>query len=96
MKAFALLATARYLKQAARLPAAVRRQLAARHGQLAENPRHPSLRTHPVEGALGDLGGKVFEAYVSEKYRLTWEYGPGQGELTLRNVDNHDACLGDP
>ncbi|MBI2363130.1 MAG: hypothetical protein HYV15_07080 [Elusimicrobia bacterium] len=96
MKAFALLATARYLKQAAGLPAAVRRQLAARHEQLAENPRHPSLRTHPVEGAVGDHGGKVFEAYVSEKYRLTWEYGPVKGELTLRNVDNHDECLGDP
>lgn len=93
---FALLATERYRSQAARLPAPVRRQLAARHIQLAQNPRHPSLQTHPVEGAVGDHGGKVFEAYVTEKYRLTWEYGPGKGDITLRNVDNHDECLQDP
>ncbi|MBI3296572.1 MAG: hypothetical protein HYZ75_00295 [Elusimicrobia bacterium] len=63
---------------------------------MAANPRHPSLRTHPVEGAVGDFGTKVFEAYVSEKYRLTWEYGPKKGDITLRNVDNHDDCLASP
>ncbi len=60
---------------------------------LAENPRHPSLKTHKVHKAVGDFGGDVFEAYITQKYRLTWEYGPHQGAITLRNVDNHDECL---
>lgn len=93
---FVLRVTPHYERQAARLPPAVRKQLAARHTQLAAGPRQPSLRTHSVEGTVGDFGGKVFEAYVSEKVRLTWEYGPGKGEITLRNVDNHDDCLTEP
>lgn len=60
---------------------------------LSENPRHPSLKTHKVEKAIGEFGGDVFEAYVTQKYRLTWEYGPQQGMISLRNIDNHDECL---
>ena len=60
---------------------------------LSENPRHPSLKTHKVHNAVGDFGGDVFEAYVTMKYRITWEYGPVQGKITLRNIDNHDECL---
>ena len=60
---------------------------------LATNPRHPSLKTHKVDKAFGDFGGDVFEVYVTMKYRLTWEYGPDQGMITLRNIDNHDECL---
>ncbi len=60
---------------------------------LSENPRHPSLKTHKVEKTVGDFSGDVFEAYVTKKYRLTWEYGPDQGMITLRNIDNHDECL---
>lgn len=63
---------------------------------LSLNPRHPSLKTHKVLGCVGDFGGDIFEAYVTKKYRLTWEYGPNQGEITLRNVDNHDECLDNP
>ena len=63
---------------------------------LSENPRHPSLKTHKVQKAIGDFGGDVFEAYVTQKYRLTWEYGPDQGMITLRNIDNHDECLEKP
>ena len=63
---------------------------------LATQPRHPSLNTHKVNQAHGDFGGDVFEAYVTMKYRLTWEYGPDQGMITLRNIDNHDERLSDP
>ena len=63
---------------------------------LAENPRHPALHTHKVKDAVGEFGGDVFEAYVTMKYRMTWEYGPDQGVITLRNIDNHDECLENP
>jgi mRNA-degrading endonuclease YafQ of YafQ-DinJ toxin-antitoxin module len=60
---------------------------------LSKNPKHPSLKTHKVYHAVGNFGGDVFEAYVTMKCRLTWEYGPEQGMITLRNIDNHDQCL---
>ena len=90
---YRLAATERFLRQAGRLPNQVLNQLKARLELLQGNPRHPSLQTHEVHRAKGDLGNKVFELYVTDKHRATWEYGPGKGEIVLRNVDNHDDCL---
>jgi len=51
--------------------------------RLGENPRHPSLRTHRVQGVKG-----VFEAYVDMANRVTFEWdGPA---IRLRNNCNHD------
>lgn len=93
---FTLITTERFESQAVVLPAEVYRQLAIRFKFLETNPRHPSLNTHEVKHARGDFGGKIFESYVTIKYRLTWEYGLTPGEIVLRNVDNHDACLKRP
>jgi hypothetical protein len=54
---------------------------------LGENPRHPSLQTHPVQGTSDP---KVFEAYVDMKNRVTWHWGEG-GTIVLRNHCNHDV-----
>lgn len=94
--AFKLRWTNRFTDQAAKLPEKVLDQLGKRLEQLQAEPKYPSLGTHQVEGAVGNFGGKVFELYVNMKYRATWEYGPKKGEITLRNVDNHDACLKKP
>lgn len=93
---FTLVTTERFEAQAARLPAAIVKQLAAKLEFLESNPRHPSLQTHAIKHAMGDFGGPIFEAYLNDKYRLTWEYGPQKNEITLRNVDNHDDCLKRP
>lgn len=93
---FRLVASERFLARVASLPEAVLAQWATRSEYLASNPRHPSLKTHEVVGAVGYFGGKIFEAYVTDKYRLTWEYGPKRGEIFLRNIDNHDECLRKP
>jgi len=56
---------------------------------LDSNFRHPGLRSHPVQGHEN-----VCEAYVDDKYRMTFER---KGNLLiLRNVDNHDECLRNP
>lgn len=93
---FTLITTEHFEEQAEKLPETVYKQLKTKCAYLAENPRHPSLQTHEVKGTAGNYGGKIFEAYVSEKYRLTWEYGSARGEIVLRNVDNHDECLKNP
>lgn len=78
------------------LPVSIREAVKKTLGFLAEDPRHPSLKTHKVQKAVGDFGGDVFEAYVTKKYRMTWEYGPDQGMIAVRNIDNHDDCLKKP
>jgi hypothetical protein len=93
---FKLRLTKRFTDQAAKLPDKVLDQLEKRLEQLQAEPKYPSLGTHPVEGAVGDFGDKVFELYVNMKYRATWEYGPKKGEITLRNIDNHNDCLKKP
>lgn len=57
---------------------------------LAENPRHPSLKSKPIEGAKG-----IYEARVDQKYRLTYERLPGN-VLRIRVVGKHDEALKNP
>lgn len=93
---FTLVIPLPFEKRVRDLPAEIREAVAKTLRLLSENPRHPSLKTHKVQKAIGDFGGDIFEAYVTKKYRLTWEYGPDQGMIALRNVDNHDDCLKKP
>ena len=93
---FDLRFTERFLAQLGHLPEEIRKPARKVIRLLASNPRHTSLNTHKISGAEGDYGGDIFEAYITMKYRMTWEYGPDKKEITLRNIDNHDACLGRP
>lgn len=93
---FRLTATEHFLNQASNLPIEVYKQLQKQLELLSNNPRHPSLQTHEIYNARGDYGEKIFEAYINNKYRFTWEYSLEKGEIILRNVDNHDDCLSSP
>jgi hypothetical protein len=53
--------------------------------QLGDNPRHPSLQTHPVRGTRNP---KIFEAYVDMKNRVTFHWD--QGRIVMRVHCNHD------
>ena len=57
---------------------------------LAENYRHPSLQSKPVEGAPG-----IFEARVDQDYRLTYERLSGD-IIRIRVVGKHDEVLKKP
>lgn len=50
---------------------------------LADDPTHPSLQIHRVEGADG-----VWEAYIDMTHRLTFEYR--EGGIVLRNNNGHE------
>jgi hypothetical protein len=60
---------------------------------LANNPRHPSLETHPFFSLKGPNGERVFEAYAQQRtpaaYRVFWYYGPGQGNITIVAITPH-------
>jgi hypothetical protein len=50
---------------------------------LADNPRHPGLQAHRIQGCAG-----VWEAYVDRANRVTFHYdGP---KIVLRKNCNHD------
>ena len=93
---FSLLIPHSFEEKVKTFPTPIRHAAGKTFRLLSENPRHPALKTHKVQNAIGDFGGDIFEAYVTKKYRLTWEYGPDQGMITLRNIDNHDECLQKP
>jgi len=89
--------TRRFLKSFARLPKSVqekvKKQIAAiikQIASLAENPRHPSLQTKPIQGADG-----IFEARVDIDYRMTYER-EADDTLVIRVVGKHDDALKNP
>jgi len=61
---------------------------------LAENPRHPSLRTHQYH-SLPEIypGQKIWEAYAQDKtpaaYRIFWSYGPSKEQITIITLTPH-------
>ncbi len=57
--------------------------------RLGDNPRHPGLHTHRVQGAPG-----VFEAYVDDANRVTFHYE--SGIIVLRNHCNHTVVSRSP
>jgi mRNA-degrading endonuclease YafQ of YafQ-DinJ toxin-antitoxin module len=57
---------------------------------LAQNPKHPSLRSKPIQGAKG-----IYEVSPDMHYRMTYERLPGD-ILRLRAVGSHDEALKNP
>lgn len=72
------------------LPPKIQKKVDKALGFLAENPRHPSLRSKPIEGAPG-----IFEARVDQKYRMTYERLAGD-VLQMRVVGKHNEALKKP
>ena len=82
--------TRRFLKCYARLPRAVQQKIQKQIALLAQDPRHPSLQTKPVQGAQG-----IYEARVDRDYRLTYER-EADDTLLLRVVAKHDTAIKNP
>lgn len=73
-----------------KLPKEVQKKVIKALRLLADNPRHPSLQTKPVEGAPG-----IYEARIDLSYRMTYQPLPGD-KLLLRVVGKHDEVLKNP
>ena len=82
--------SARFKKAYQKLPSGIRDKVKKALKLLAENPRHPSLQTKPIQAAPG-----IYEARVDQSYRLTYERLPGD-ILKLRVVGRHDETLKNP
>ncbi|MBT3391572.1 MAG: hypothetical protein HN413_14325 [Chloroflexi bacterium] len=82
--------TDRFLKSYAILPEQIRKKVNKAIRLLANDPRHPSLQTKPIQGAKG-----IYEARADRAYRMTYERLPGD-VLRLRVVGEHDETLKNP
>jgi hypothetical protein len=56
---------------------------------LDENPRYPGLHSHRVQGTK-----KIWECYIDDSMRITFEYG--KGCIILRNNCKHDISKTSP
>ncbi len=83
-------ASQRFKKAYRRLPPEIQRKIQKALRQLAENPRHPALRTKPIQGVTG-----IYEARVDRDYRMSYERLPGD-VLQMRVVGKHDETLKNP
>lgn len=72
------------------LPKAIQKKIKRQIQLLAENPRHPSLQTKPIQGTNG-----IYEARVDINYRMTYERLEDD-TLLLRVVAKHDEALKKP
>ena len=73
-----------------KLPKEIQKKILKAIRLLAENPRHPSLQTKPVQGAPG-----IYEARNDQNYRMTYSRLPGD-RLLLRVVGKQDETLKKP
>lgn len=82
--------TARFVSFYQALSPSIRKKVDKAIVLLAENPRHPSLQTRPIQGARG-----IYEARVDLSHRMTYERLAGD-VLLLRVVGRHDETIEKP
>jgi hypothetical protein len=60
---------------------------------LANDPRHPSLKTHEITTLSKKFGHRVWQSYLENRtpkpYRLFWVYGPRKKQITLIGLERH-------
>jgi mRNA interferase RelE/StbE len=78
-----------FLESVNRLPVEVKRALKKKLDLLADNPKHPSLRTNKIKGSED-----IFEASINMDIRMTWEFY--EDGILQRNIGKHDKTLNNP
>lgn len=60
---------------------------------LAENPKHPSLKTHDIFQLTERYGERVWQSYLENKtsgaMRMFWVYGPDKQSITIIGLEPH-------
>lgn len=79
----------RFQKAFRKKPAELQAAIAECVTRILDDPHHPGLHTHRVQGERG-----VWEAYVDDGNRVTFEYGPDG--VVFRNHCNHDMLRKNP
>ncbi len=73
--------------------AGLQKQLRKAFGFLSQNPKHPGLHSHPLQGSEKALGAKVWTSYVQnntpQAHRILWSYGKQKDEIVIVAVIPH-------
>ncbi len=73
--------------------AGLRKQLKKALTHLSQNPNHPGLRSHPLQGSEKDFGVKLFNSYVQnntpQAHRILWIYGPDPKQIRIVAIIPH-------
>lgn len=60
---------------------------------LANNPKHPGLKSHEIEALTRRYSIKVFESYIENSKpaagRIFWVYGPNKNDITIIGLEPH-------
>lgn len=80
----------RFLQSYRELPPEIQVKVKKALRLLAQDPRHPSLQTKPIQGAPG-----IYEARIDRRFCLTYARLPGD-ILQIRVVGAHDEALNNP
>ncbi len=75
--------TPKFKKRLNQKPPALRGAILECINRLSENPGHPGLQAHRVQGTQG-----IWEAYVDKANRVTYEWDGDT--IVMRNHCNHD------
>jgi mRNA-degrading endonuclease RelE of RelBE toxin-antitoxin system len=85
--AFKVTISPSFKKRLRRKPARQQGAILETIDRLAEDPRHPGLKTHRIRGMP-----HVWEARIDQSNRLSWEYGE-PGEIVLISHCTHEQVL---
>ena len=62
-------------------------------GYLTQNPKHPSLNSHPLQGSEESLGVKIWISYAQNKtpaaHRILWTYSKTKKEIIILQIIPH-------
>ncbi|HLE11844.1 MAG TPA: hypothetical protein VI754_11380 [Bacteriovoracaceae bacterium] len=71
----------------------LQKQIKKAFKNLSENPKHPGLHSHPLQGAEQVLGLKAWTSYVQNKtpsaHRILWAYSKTGKEIIILQVIPH-------
>ncbi len=73
----------KFRKSVQRLDKVDKKKAAQKIEILKDNPKHPSLKTH------WNKKRKAWQSSISNRIRIWWDYGPGEKEITLFVVGDH-------
>ena len=78
-----------FLDGVQRLSVDAKKALKKKLDLLADNPKHPSLRTKKIKGRED-----IFEVSVNMDIRITWEFY--EDGILLHNIGRQDKVLNNP
>ncbi len=71
----------------------LQKQIKKALGYLSQNPKHPSLNSHPLAGSEESTGLKIWTSYAQNRapaaHRILWTYSKTKKEIIILQIIPH-------